>query len=234
MRICIFSDTHGNLVALDAVLADMRQQGAFDLLVMAGDLAMFGPRPAETIDRLRALDCLVLMGNTDAYIVEQAGESPREMKAARWAAERIGAERVQYLARLPFAYSVQPSAGHELLIFHANPRDLEADLRPDRSEAHVRALLEGVRAEVLAFGHIHIPYIRQLGAQTLFDIASAGLPRDGDPRAAYGIAEWTAPDGWRLNHRRVAYDVDAVVADMRASGMPDAEKQIEILKSARY
>src|SRR5437870_3304126 len=134
MRVCIFSDTHGNLVALDAVLADMRQQGAFDLLVMAGDLAMFGPRPAETIDRLRALDCLVLMGNTDAYVVEQAGQSPR----------------------------------------------------------------------------------------------------DGDPRAAYGIAEWTAQDGWRLDHRRVAYDVDAVVADMRTSGMPDAEKQIEILKSARY
>jgi predicted phosphodiesterase len=233
MRICIFSDTHGNLVALDALLADMRRQGAFDLMVMAGDLAMFGPRPAETIDRLRSLNCLILKGNTDAYIVEQAGKPARELSAAQWAADRIGDERVAFLARLPFAYIVQPVAGHELLICHANPRDLEADLRPDRSEAYVRAVIEGVRADVLAFGHIHIPYIRQVGQQTLFDIASAGLPRDGDTRAAYGIAEWNG-QSWVLAHRRVAYDIDAVSADMRASGMPAADKQIEILRSARY
>ncbi len=233
MRICICSDVHGNLVALDALLADMRAQGAFDLVVMAGDLCMFGPRPAECIDRLRELHCLILKGNTDQYIVEEAGDSPRELKAAKWSADRIGDERIRFLAGLPFAYSVQPAAGRELLIFHANPRDLEADLRPDRPEAYVRDLIGDVRADVLAFGHIHIPYIRTVGAQTLFDIASVGLPRDGDPRSAYGIAEWTNGK-WQLQHRRVAYDVDAVAADMRASGMPNVEKQIGILKSARY
>ncbi|MEP7198392.1 MAG: metallophosphoesterase family protein [Chloroflexota bacterium] len=227
MRICIFSDTHGNLSALDAVLADMQPRGPFDLTVMAGDLALFGPRPAETIDRIRAMGCLVLMGNTDQYIVQNA------QGAYDWIRAQLGAERLHYLAGLPFAYAVQPQAGHELLICHANPKDLEDHLRPDRPEAEVRALLDGVSAEVIAFGHIHTPYIRTVGAHTLFDIASVGLPRDGDTRAAYGIAAWTR-NGWQLEHRRVAYDVEAVVADMRASGMPNAEEKIQILRSASY
>ena len=227
MRICLFSDTHGNLAALEAVLADMRRRGSFDLTVMAGDLAMLGPRPAETIDRLRALDCLFVVGNTDLMIVERRNE------LAQWAADRIGQARVGFLAGLPFAYGIQPQAGHELLVFHATPRDVEDDLSPKRSEAEVNARIEGVNAEVLAFGHVHIPYVRKVGARTLFDIASAGLPRDGDRRAVYGVAEWTR-GGWQLEHHRVEYDVDAVAADMRACGMPNAEKQVQILLSASY
>ncbi len=227
MRICIFSDTHGNVVALEAALADMRKHGPYDLTIMAGDLAMFGPRPAETIDRLRELNCLIIMGNTDEMVVKQ------DNRSALWAYEKIGRERVDFLSRLPFSYSVQPQVGHELLIVHANPKDLEAALRPDTPEDEVRSLVAGVKADVLAFGHIHIPYMRTVGPLTLFDIASAGLPRDGDKRAAYGIAEWTGRE-WRLNHHRVEYDQDAVVNDIRASDMPNAERWAQILQSATY
>lgn len=227
MRICLFSDTHGNLLALEAVLADMQRQGTFDLTVMAGDLAMLGPRPAETIDLLRTQNCLIITGNTDRMIVERANP------LAVWAAERIGQARLDFLAGLPFAYSVQPAPGRELFIFHATPRDLNDDLSPKRSDTELQARIAGVTAELLAFGHIHIPYVRRIGNHTLFDIASAGLPRDGDQRAVYAIAEWTGSD-WQLAHHRVAYDVDAVAADLRASGMPNAERQIEILLSASY
>ncbi|MBI3734117.1 MAG: metallophosphoesterase family protein, partial [Chloroflexi bacterium] len=201
--------------------------GAFDLTVMAGDLAMLGPRPAETIDRLRALNCLIITGNTEQMVVRRDGPS------AAWTAEQIGAERLAVLAGLPFSYSVEPQVGHELLIVHANPKDLEAPLRPDSPAEDVRPLVEDVTADVLAFGHIHIPYIRNLNGLMLFDVASAGLPRDGDQRAAYGIAEWTGRE-WRLEHHRVAYDIDAVVQDILNCGMPNADKAAAILQSARY
>ncbi|MBI5877516.1 MAG: metallophosphoesterase family protein [Chloroflexi bacterium] len=228
MRIAIFSDTHGNLPALEAVLADMRRQGAFDLTVMAGDLAMLGPRPAETVDLVRSLNCPVLTGNTDRYLVK-GGSHP----FIAWTVAQLGAKRIAYLSRLPFAYSVQPAPGRELLIFHATPRDLEDDLSPKRSDDELAARIAGTSADVLAFGHVHVAYRRTIGTQTLFDIASAGYPRDGDQRAAYGIAEWTR-DGWTLAHRRVAYDIDLVAGDLRACGVPDGAQQAEMLLKAAY
>jgi predicted phosphodiesterase len=228
MRIALLSDTHGNLIALDAVLADMRQQGPFDLTVMAGDLALLGPRPAETVDRIRALNCPVVIGNTDRMLVD-GGAHP----FVPWTVAQLGPERIAYLDRLPFAYSVQPLPGREMLIFHATPRDLIDDLSPKRSDDELAARIAGTLAEVLVFGHVHIAYRRQVGAQILFDIASAGFPRDGDPRAAYGIAEWTG-SGWKLEHRRVAYDIEAVANDLRTCGLPGGERQAELLLKAAY
>lgn len=226
MRICLFSDTHGNLVALEAVLADMKHQGAFDLTIMAGDLALMGPRPAETIDCLRALNIPIIVGNTDLMIVQS---EPMGV----WAREQIGQERIDYLARLPFAYSVQPAAGHELMIVHANPKNVDDALRPDTPESDVRNLVSHLNVDVLAFGHIHIPYIRKVDNLTLFDIASAGFPRDGDQRAAYGIAEWR--DGqWRLSHRRVPYDVAKLLQDFQTCGMPRAERYAQLFENAKY
>ena len=227
MCICIFSDTHGNLVALEAVLADMKQQGDFDLTVMAGDLALLGPRPAETIDCLRALNIPMITGNTEVMVVK--GMEP----LSQWTREQIGQARIDYLARLPFSYSVQPQVGHAMHIVHANPKDLDAALRPDTPESEVRELVAGLDAELLVFGHIHIPYIRSVDGLTLFDIASAGLPRDGDQRAAYGIAEWRHGQ-WHLQHRRVTYDIASVLADFNACGMPNAERQAHILERATY
>ncbi len=228
MRIALFSDTHGNLIALEAVLADMRRRGPFDLTVMVGDLALLGPRPAETVDLIRALNCPVVTGNTDRMLVD-GGSHP----FIPWTVAQLGPERIGYLDRLPFAYSVQPAPGHELLIFHATPRDLEDDLSPKRSDDELAARIAGTRAEVLAFGHVHIAYQRRVGAQTLFDIASAGFPRDGDQRAAYGVADWTG-DGWNLTHQRVAYDVEAAANDLRTCGLPDGDRQAGLLLKAAY
>jgi hypothetical protein len=145
---------------------------------------------------------------------------------------QLGAERLAYLATLPFSYSVRPEAGHELLIVHANPRDVEQPMRRDTPEESLRQLLSGVTAEVVAFGHIHTPYIRTVDGITLFDIASVGLPRDGDVRSAYGIAEWKE-GAWRLEHVRVPYDFEAVFADIRKRNMPAQEQVIQKLRAVQ-
>ncbi|MDB5076768.1 MAG: metallophosphoesterase, partial [Chloroflexi bacterium] len=163
MRVAAFSDTHGNLLALDAILADIDRHGPFDHLLMAGDLVAGGPRPAETLARIRGLRCPVVLGNTDFYLfaddtsLKAAGLKNSEQKMNAWAAERIGDDGVDYLKSLPLSYHLTgPDGG--IRMFHANPVDLEAHISPDEDEASLRRRLARVHEPVVVFGHLHIAY----------------------------------------------------------------------------
>jgi predicted phosphodiesterase len=238
MRVAAFSDTHGNLLALEAVLADLDRYAPFDRLLMAGDLVAGGPRPAETLALIWGLQCPVVLGNTDFYLfaddiaLDAAAVKPSERRMNAWAAEKIGDEGVAYLQSLPFSFHL-PGPDGGILMVHANPDDLEVHVAPNEDEASLARRLAGVREPVLVFGHLHIAYQRRLGSLLLVDVASAGFPRDGDRRAAWAELEHDG-DRWTARHHRVPYDVDAVITDLLASGMPRAEKRANILRDARY
>ncbi|MBD5657514.1 MAG: hypothetical protein IAI50_20390, partial [Candidatus Eremiobacteraeota bacterium] len=85
----------------------------------------------------------------------------------------------------------------------------------------------------IAFGHLHLPYARVWRDKLLVDVASAGLPKDGDARAGYAILTQRS-GGWEVKHRRVTFDVDAVERDIARSGMPDPKKRINVLRRHRY
>ena len=244
MRIALLSDIHGNLVALDAVLDDMRRHGPFDQIVVAGDLVWSGPWPAEVIDRVRGLGAVAIQGNTDAFFLRGAGETPMGKSEDRfashlaWMIERLGQERVDYLINLPFSYRVSPAAGRDLLVVHANPIDLTQPMPPHLSGDDLDELLltEDGREpdwQALAFGHIHVPYTRQWRDRLLIDVASAGLPMDGDQRAAYAILTWDG-QAWCAEHHRVYYAVPVVAHEMRTSGMPRGKHFAERLMAASY
>src|SRR5258706_10284601 len=230
MRIVIFSDVHGNIIALEAVLAAIRQQAAPDALCVAGDLSLFGPRPAEAVARLRALDgARFVMGNTDKYLIDDpAGESEID-----WTRARLSIDDMDFIRALPFEQRLEVAPGHELLVVHANPRDLEEPIKPGAADALIRPLLEGVTAEVIAFGHYHVPFVRTLDQWTLVDVASAGMPRDGDQRGVYATLTWER-DSWRIEHHRVPFDIEAVARDYVAVGYPEAEAAAARLLKARY
>jgi predicted phosphodiesterase len=237
MRIAAFSDTHGNLLALEAVLADIERQGPFDLYLMAGDIAAGGPRPAETLARVQDLACPVVLGNNDYYLfapradLDDAGVSAKEREMLAWTREQLGLEGMAYLQALPRSYHLDGPEGGVRMV-HANPDDLEEHIAPEEDEARLAARLATVQEPVLVFGHLHIAYQRRLPHLLLVDTGSAGFPRDGDRRAAWAEA-WH--DGiWQARHHRVAYDMNAVLADMAASGMPNAEKRMKVLREARY
>ncbi len=229
MRIVIFSDVHGNVVALEAVLADIKREVAPDMLFVAGDLAAVGPRPAESLALLRSLDgARFVMGNTDKYIVDR--EDSFEVE---FVLNHVPPDDLAFLEQLPFEQRLEPEAGHELLVVHANPRNLEDLVKPNTSERLLAPLFEGVSAEIVAFGHYHVPFVRKLAAHTLVDVASVGFPRDGDQRAVYVIM--TFENGsWHIDHRRVDFDIDAVARDYRTVGYPDAEGAARRLLKARY
>ena len=136
MRIALLSDIHGNLVALDAVLDDLRQQGAIDQIIVAGDLVWSGPWPAQVVDRVREVAAAVIQGNTDAFFRARPGATPfgkdddRFAAHLAWMTERLGSDDVAYLANLPFSCRISPDPGDDLLVVHANPSDLDRPIPP--------------------------------------------------------------------------------------------------------
>ena len=250
MRIAILSDIHGNIVALEAVLADLASLGPFDQIVVAGDLVWAGPRPREVVDCLTALGAAVIQGNTDAFFRVTPDDAPEGKEPSRfathlaWMCDRLGGERVAYFRDLPFSHRIAPPSepGHDLLIVHANPRDMEQVILPRASKADLdELLLEAGQAtswQALAFGHMHTPFMRSWRDRLLVNVASAGLPMDGDRRAVYAILTWEghAVQGgtWRAEHRRVMYRHAIVAHEMRTGGLPRGKHFAERLMSATY
>jgi predicted phosphodiesterase len=235
MRIAILADIHGNQLALDAVLADLKQQPTVDLIVVAGDLCLNGPRPREVLDTIRALGCPVLQGNVDVDVIENSAKGEKKRAIIRWTREQIGPSGIDYLASLPFSYRVANPAGTDLLCVHANPLNLTDALGPDTDESELQRLLGGLTPGIgaLAFGHVHIAYTRRWRNLLLIDAGSCGLSRDGDTRASYAILTWQ-DGGWHAEHRRVPYDLYQVFQQFKTCGMPYYEKRIKILTEAHY
>jgi putative phosphoesterase len=196
-------DIHGNLPALEAVLADA---GDVDEFLLGGDYATAGAWPRETVERLKELDSATwIRGNADRWLVERHdAPEPIDAIAAR-TAELLGDELVADLAELPEMTEIG-----DTLYCHASPRsDMEsfgAEPGPLDTE-----LLEGVQAKRVVFGHTHVQFQRSGSSGIeLLNPGSVGMPWDGDHRAAYAVID----DG-RVECRRVEYDWEASVAAVR-------------------
>jgi putative phosphoesterase len=230
MRLVVMSDIHGNLEALRSVEASLPDH---DRVVVAGDHCLEGPRPAEVVDMLRDLGWELLMGNTDRDIVfPPADMNRRKLDVVDWARRRLGPERVEWLATLPFSISIQ-AEGVTVLAVHANPVTMDEHLQPTMSEEELAPYLSGVEADIVAFGHLHTPYVRPVGKFLLVDVSSVGHPKDCDLRSAYTVFDWGG--GRRsVNQVRIPYDVERTVADLRSGDMPYAAEEIESLLKASY
>ena len=239
MRVAIISDIHGNQVAFEAVLQDLALQTPVDEIVIAGDNCLNGPRPRQVLAMLRDLTCPVLQGNVDEDIVTLRPKKGTKKRAmVEWTREQIGPDGIKYLASLPTSYVVENPErqdGSNVLVVHANPLNLNEALFPSASEETLEHYLGELDSSigVVAFGHFHVAYMRHWQHLLLVDVGSCGLPRDEDLRASYAILTWHNGE-WHVEHRRIPYDIDRVVQQMKESGMPNVEKRIKILKSASY
>lgn len=236
MRIAILSDIHGNHIALQAVLQDLALQGAIDQLIIAGDLCLNGPQPKEVLETIRGLACPVIQGNVDYDIVTKAvDKSLKKQTTVSWTREQIGSNGIAYLASLPRSYLVKNVKGRDLLVVHANPLNQEEAILPTLPDSKLDHLLNTLSPAIgaLAFGHYHVAYQRRWRHLLLVDVGSCGLPRDQDIRASYAIITWNN-DIWQAIHRRVNYDIQAVIQQLKQSGIPNLEKRIKILTEASY
>jgi predicted phosphodiesterase len=234
MRVAILSDIHGNAVALEACLDDLAAEGGADRIVAAGDLCMDGPRPRKVVRRLREIGASVLRGNTDRMIAlddpMQYDDDDRD--GIMWQRGALGQEIVAWLGAAPqtLAFGEGPEG---LLICHATPKSDEEHVWPDAADDQLERVFYGVGQRTLAFGHLHVPYVRVWRERMLVNVASAGLPKDGDHRAHYAILTQRG-DGWSVRSRRVVFDVDKVEKQLRKSGIPNVEDRVATLRKARY
>ena len=235
MRVAILSDMHGNGVALDAVLADLQHDPA-DQVVCLGDAIQGGPQPAETVARLRALGCPVVMGNADAWLLsgEVTGKEAMtaEQEAIRaWSLAQLSAADRAFIAAFPPTVELPLDGGRRLLCFHGSPHSFDDIILPETPEADFTRLLSPFAPALLTGGHTHLQQVRRLGDGFFFNPGSVGVvydrhqPEEGfqlDPWAEYALL--TAETGrLRLEFRRVPYDVDALLAALAASGRPHAD-----------
>ena len=236
--VAVLSDVHGNLQALQAVLADIKARGAFDRIVTAGDHCLNGPDPGESLELILARSTDVLKGNTDRDLVDE-GQSDPELGAKKrasiaWTRDTLGSDRIDVLDALPFSVRVTAPDGSTLQVVHANPLDLDRHIFPDIQDAELEQLVNAVDADVLVYGHLHIPFRQRFANLRLFNIASCGAPRDGDRRAVWGEFVWSRKQGWRGVIHRTPYDLGDAVLRIIDSGMPHPDKRIRDLLRATY
>jgi putative phosphoesterase len=213
VKLAIVADVHGNLAALEAVVADLDALRP-ELVVHGGDLALNGPHPAEVVDRVRGLGWPGIVGNTDQALWDLPASAPRPFAAMVPATRALlGEERVAWLRGLPWEWRDQA----RIALVHAVPGDLWRSLQPDASDAELRAVYGPLGAALAVYCHIHKPYVRRLDGLVVANTGSVGLPFDGDPRASYLVVEDGVPAV-----RRVAYDIERHIFDVERSGYPTA------------
>ncbi|MGB3331004.1 MAG: metallophosphoesterase family protein [Thermomicrobiales bacterium] len=234
MKIAVISDIHGFSLALDRVLADIASVGV-DQVIAAGDLCEGGPDPLGALVMLKDHSISSVQGNTDRDL---AAES-RTSKPARWVVTQLGPDGLAALDALPFELRITPPGGtspkDDLLVVHANPVDQDRALDPSAPVQEVEAILGDVQAAVIAFGHIHISYIREVRGITLIDVSAVGNPKDGRLISRWGLLTWDAAESrWLAEIRYVDYPLEETEAQVRASGMPNPDKVLAKLRRASY
>lgn len=204
MRDAVLFDIHGNVDALEAVLADALAAGC-DGLLFGGDYAYMGPAPCEAVDFVRTQPgrVIAIRGNTDRMIAN--GDDA----VARWAAERLGDKRVAWLCDLPEQWLLPE---HEALLVHATPRSDEERLLPDTDQERVSAMLAGIFVKTVLCGHVHLQYRRTVDGIEIVNPGSVGIPFDGKTTAA-----WAIIDDGVVELRRTAYDIERALARLDAA-----------------
>jgi predicted phosphodiesterase len=220
-------DVHGNLEALEAVLADADETG-IGRFVLGGDYALFGLRPAEAVQRLRGLDARMIRGNVDRWTAHphEAPDDAIVQDAIADCRTQLGERVVADLAALPewLADEGRVRFSHGCPISDVRSFDREAG---DDDEE----LLGGHREPLQVFGHTHVQFEREgPGRIRLVNPGSVGMPMDGDKRAAWAILH----DDGRVEPRRVAYDFESVVAALREVGAPWADRSGRRIENAQF
>ncbi len=188
--------------------------------IIASDLVMLGPDPSAIVEMIRRRDnCDVIVGNLDLWVVDKRWEwmKPKNiyhewmLNMARGSRERMTEDQLHYLSTLPFSMSYVPEPGHEFFIFHATPKEVGdvSALPPRLTDDEVREHLGGTTAGIMAHGHIHGPYVRQIGEQTIVCCAAVGMSWDGDPRPSYVTVEYKVKGKWDVEIKRINYDYES-------------------------
>ena len=226
MKLAIFSDVHGNLPALEAVLTDIRSQRV-DAVYCLGDLVGYATFPNEVIARIRQEQIPTVMGNYDDGVgfdrdecgcaYREATEKARGDQSLAWTKAHTTEDNKAFLRKLHSAIRFEAGTQRVLLV-HGSPRKMNEYLFEDRPLSSFERLAASSDADVIVYGHTHKPYTKLVNSVRFINAGSVGKPKDGDWRACYALVEIPSPEPVRFI--RVPYDVKRAADAIRRSELP--------------
>lgn len=235
MRIAVFSDIHGNLVALEAALTAI-QGDRPDGMLCLGDVTVFGPQPQKTVECLQTLDCSFVMGNTDAFALDPAPLEKRDEDSQRieaietWCAEQLTDESKTFLRSFQPTITLGLAPGKALLGYHGSPRSFHDPVESITSDEQMTTFFGSRHTAVMAGGHTHTVMLRHYRGALVINPGSVGVPYAYDSSGqAYNpaYAEYALVDDRagqiNITFRRVPYDLARLRQTIFASGMPHAD-----------
>jgi putative phosphoesterase len=236
MRIAVFSDIHGNCVALDAVLSDIERESV-DKLVCLGDAVQGGSQPAETVSRLRGLRIPTVMGNSDSWLLtgentsatEQVSEAHKAMRA--WSLSKLTEEDLEFIGHFNSIITL-PLENESLVCFHGSPESFDELIWPTTPDEKFAQLMRGYGDSMLCGGHTHLQWLRRFKDSFYFNPGSVGFSFDhsqkGDEIHADGWAEYAIISSDKkasaLEFRRVPFDAKEWIRVTARSGSPNVDR----------
>ncbi|HEX6643189.1 MAG TPA: metallophosphoesterase family protein [Gemmatimonadales bacterium] len=236
MRLALISDIHANLPALEAVLADI-DGGAFEAVYHLGDLVGYGPWPDETVELVRLWGIPGVAGNYDSTVAahykhcgcryEDPVQEALSHRSYEWTLRHVSSRTRRFLGALPFRLDVRIDGGHaagrQIILVHGTPTLNTVYWTEDRPDDFSLGMAQRAGArpgDLIAFGHTHLPWNREIGGVAFLNTGSVGRPKDGDWRAGYAAVTIDAK-GPHVEFVRVEYDLERTLAGIRSSDLPD-------------
>jgi predicted phosphodiesterase len=223
-RVAVLGDVHGNVLALEAVLEELRGEDV-ELVVWTGDLS-WGAEPTATLDVVRAVELpsVFVRGNAERALVElRDGVREASSEREQWMLDHHTSDDLELAATFEPAHSVDIEGLGPTLFTHGSPRSDEELLTAETPEARIAAATAEIAERVLVTGHTHSQYNRDVAGVRALNPGSVGMPYEHRPGAYWALL---GPD---VELRRTEYDVAAATDRLRASGFPDCGPLVETL-----
>lgn len=246
ITVAVMADIHGNLHALEAVLADAKQHGA-SAFWAAGDMTLGGPYPLMAFNRLREIGCWMIRGNSEQYLIDfNAGRFPtlahtsQQWAPLRYTAQQFTAEALAFLGEMRENAIFAQDGAQPARVVHGSPRRINEGLIPDglpevvklfesatlthqfqNGNNHLSAVWGQVAEPLFICGHTHIGWIQQAEGRLALNPGSVGAPINGDQRAQYALLHWNGVE-WKPELRAVPYDLDALRRAYESTGFREA------------
>lgn len=239
MKIAVISDIHGNMLALNEVLEDIKFEKC-DKVFCLGDIAMAGSEPNKTIDKIKELESdnfIVIQGNTDEMIanfdkipkITFLDDSSPMINALKSDIELISDENINFLKNLNKQKEIE-IYGTKILLVHGSPRKNNEDIAPNLPLEQIEEILKDTNADIIFCGHTHIPCGYQTNTkQTVVNVGSVGRPLTQNPKSCYAILTIFEDGSFEIEHKFVEYDNQKASEILLARGYKGVERIANLL-----
>lgn len=246
MKIAVISDIHGNMQALDAVLENIKKENCEKIFCL-GDLAMAGPQPFETVEKIKELqkttDFTIIQGNTDEMIANCDNQilhmleenNPVMAHALESDITTVSEEQKNYLRNLPSQKEIEIE-GLKILLVHGSPRKNNENIFDNLKIEEVEEMISGTNADIIFCGHTHVPCGYQTNTkQTVVNAGSVGRPFSEEPKSCYAVLEINNRE-FSIKHNLVDYDFKTAAKLLEQRGFEGSDKLAQMLihATSRY